>query len=430
MNKKRRRHGGSAWSVTHIRRWSEYPGLTLRVAELKPAGTLQLFWKRTGQLQKSRSLQRTRADLGATPKEQREAAISIAREFFPEIAKLEADGKAPLPAAVVKADEVLTLGRLVDLYEQRGSLQAEESYRREQTKKLRVMAAFLGPEKLVASLSESDVNAWINHRRHPGEEGRKVRQNTIAGDLHALNIALNFAYKEKCADGSRLLKEHPLPDLVIEKEKNPRRPIADPDRYAKLKKVARGVSPVLDLVLDLLWESGHRIGAILGLRWQNILFEPTEAATLARELESEVGWTQAEFALGGIHYYEGRRANNKSYPHVRPILTPETCEALERVRKKSAAIAGAWLFADPRDASQPLKRWVLHRWLREAERKAKLPHLKGGAFHPFRRAWATRWKDRPDVDAALMGGWKDVETKNRSYTKSDVQARLAFIKAG
>lgn len=422
---RRARH---TWRVPRITD-PRFPGLTVRVAEVTKGGALYVFWKRKGALQKMRSLQRTRADLGATEKEQRDAARTIGLDFLPEIAKLDPAHGQPLPAPVAKSNEVLTLGRLADLYELRGSLKGSDSYRAEQVKKLRRIAAYLGADKAVVSLSESDVNAWVNYRRNPGEGERKVRQNTIAGELHALAIALNFAYREKRADGSRLLKEHPLPDLTIEKEPNPRRPIADADRYPKLKTVARGVSPVLDLVLTLLWETGHRIGAVLGLRWQDVLFEPSAAANLARELESAVGWTDDEFVLGGVHFYADRRANNKSFPHVRP-MTPAVREALERARQRAAAIAGAWVFADPGDATKPLTRWVLNRWLREAERKAKLPHLKGGAFHPFRRAWATRWKALPDVDTALMGGWRDVATKNLSYVKSDARTRQAIVQAG
>jgi integrase len=429
MSMKRHRRRKQTWGVSRIKD-PRYPGLTVRVTEVVKGGMLYVIWKKKGELQKTRSLQRRRADLGVTEKEQHDAARTIGLDFLPEIVKLDKErGQPPLPKPVVQSDEVLTLARLVDLYELRGSLTASDSYRREQTQKLRRLAAFFGPDKPVVSLSQPDVDAWVKARRDPAEGQRRVRQAAIWGDIVALKIALSWATKEKAADGTRLLTANPLAEVHVEKETAPRRPIADPDRRVQLKKVARGVSPTLDLVLDLLWETGHRLGAVLGLRWQDVLFEPKEAAELARELESDVGWTDEEFPLGGVHFYAGRRANNKSFPHVRP-MTPVVRAALERARQHAAAIAGAWIFADPADATKPLDRWRLTAWLRAAEAKAKLPHLKGGAFHPFRRAWATRKKHFADVDAALVGGWRDVETMHRSYVKSDVETRRAIVKAG
>ena len=42
-----------------------------------------------------------------------------------------------------------------------------------------------------------------------------------------------------------------------------------------------------------------------------------------------------------------------------------------------------------------------------AEEKAGLEHLKGGAWHPFRRKWAPERKDLPPVDVKATGGWRD-----------------------
>jgi len=164
------------WGVRRITQQDKYPGLTVRVTEVVKGGTLHVIWKRTGQLQKQRALGRTRADLGGTEKEQHDAAVTIGRDFMPEIVKMETEGEQPsLPAPVVTSDEVLTLGRLADLYEVRGSLKASDAYRAEQAKKLRVMTAFFGPDRLVVSLSHTDADAWINHRRNPEDGERTVR---------------------------------------------------------------------------------------------------------------------------------------------------------------------------------------------------------------------------------------------------------------
>jgi len=37
---------------------------------------------------------------------------------------------------------------------------------------------------------------------------------------------------------------------------------------------------------------------------------------------------------------------------------------------------------------------------------AKLPTLKGGLWHPYRRAWATTRKHLPVADVAQAGDWR------------------------
>src|SRR5712692_3009706 len=130
MNTKRHRKG--TWGVPRIKH-SEYPGLTVRVTEVVKGGTLHVIWKRKGQLQKQRALPYTRTDLGATEKDQRERAVTIGRDFMPEIVKMEKEGGqstllSTIGSTVLKSDEVLTLARLADLYELRGSLKGSDSY--------------------------------------------------------------------------------------------------------------------------------------------------------------------------------------------------------------------------------------------------------------------------------------------------------------
>ena len=83
-----------------------------------------------------------------------------------------------------------------------------------------------------------------------------------------------------------------------------------------------------------------------------------------------------------------------------------------------------------RDTTQPLDRYVLNRWLREAEKLAALPHLKGGAWHPFRRGWATQRKHFPLADVAKLGGWRDEATLQKCYTRADRRTVRAIVNHG
>lgn len=215
----------------------------------------------------------------------------------------------------------------------------------------------------------------------------------------------------------------------IEKERNPRRPRADINRYRALRAVADLVSPGFGVALDLCWETGHRIGAIRRLRWEHVLLDPAAAAQAAAALDSDFGWTAEDFAHGGVRFYAGERSNNKRHDHVSP-MTLAAREALERARAERPAIAGAWVLPAPKDPAQPADYHTLKQWMRRAEKLANLPHLTGGVWHPFRRGWATARKHHPAQDLAKLGGWRDVATMQRSYQQADGQTIRTIVSGG
>jgi hypothetical protein len=62
-----------------------------------------------------------------------------------------------------------------------------------------------------------------------------------------------------------------------------------------------------------------------------------------------------------------------------------------------------------------------------AERKAGLPKLRGGAWHPYRRKWATERKHLPITDVAAAGGWADVQTLIDCYQQPTNDALLTVM---
>ena len=66
-----------------------------------------------------------------------------------------------------------------------------------------------------------------------------------------------------------------------------------------------------------------------------------------------------------------------------------------------------------------MTRHVAAFWLHQAERLAKLEPLKGGVWHPFRRAWASKRKHLSLKDVAYAGGWKDTGTLLKCYQQPD-----------
>lgn len=147
-----------------------------------------------------------------------------------------------------------------------------------------------------------------------------------------------------------------------------------------------------------------------------------EAARLAREFDDEIDWLPDHFPLGGIHWYAGKGTDNKKHEHVGP-MNALAHAALARDITPSEG----WVFPAPKDASQPLGYHVIKGWLRKAERLAKVPHLPGGLWHPFRRGWATSRKHLPSGDVAKAGGWRDEATMRRCYVREDADTIVQAV---
>jgi hypothetical protein len=66
-------------------------------------------------------------------------------------------------------------------------------------------------------------------------------------------------------------------------------------------------------------------------------------------------------------------------------------------------------------------------WLHAAEKKAALPKLEGGSWHPYRRKWATEREHHSLKDVAAAGGWKDTETLLTCDQQRDAETLLAVM---
>jgi integrase len=246
----------------------------------------------------------------------------------------------------------------------------------------------------------------MEHRRKEGHApaGR--------GDLVALSIAINWAIGEK------LLKENPLADkkarAKMKLATKPARPVADKPRYLALKAKAGELPPEFGVLLDLAWHTGHRISAILGLKWCDVSF------TKVRDMTPN----------GSITWYAGAQGDNKKHEHTLP-MHPDASRALDAWKKYCGVIgpSDSWVFPAPQDPREPLQRHVCKKWLRRAETLAKLEHLKHGGFHMFRRGWATARKNMPLKDVAAGGGWSDTQSVIECYQHADSETtRLVVLK--
>src|SRR6185437_8422740 len=174
------------------------------------------------------------------------------------------------------------IGMLFDNFMENGLAGRSSNYRKEVKRKLSLWTTFLGAGRAVESLSPSDVDKFVAARRdgklwplnsnHSGPVG----QTTIWHDVVALKTAINFALKQRDMRGQPLLAADPLIGVRVYKTVSPVQPVADADRYQALKSVAEDVGPMFELALDLAFSTGHRIGAILRLRWADVSFDASQ----------------------------------------------------------------------------------------------------------------------------------------------------------
>lgn len=108
---------------------------------------------------------------------------------------------------------------------------------------------------------------------------------------------------------------------------------------------------------------------------------------------------------------------------IAPVVRAE----LEDYLRQNPRVGEAWLLPYPRLEAQPVGETTLHEWYYQAENLAELPKMERGAFHAYRRLWATERKHLPAADAAEAGGWRSVETMTRIYVHSDPDTVLRAV---
>jgi integrase len=187
-------------------------------------------------------------------------------------------------------------------------------------------------------------------------------------------------------------------------------PVVTQDRYEAVRAVSdrhmmevRWTTPhtvqrsYLSELLDIAAGTGRRLSAICQLRFEDL--------RLREGPHGQIRWP-ASTAKNGIET-------------VAPI-TPEVRAALDRIIRERPGIGSIPLFPSPSDRTKPMSRHLADKWLREAERLADVPPLKGGLWHPYRRAFATEHAHLPNALVKQLGGWKSDAALAR-YQKPNAQ---------
>ena len=150
-------------------------------------------------------------------------------------------------------------------------------------------------------------------------------------------------------------------------------------------------------LLDLAWYTGRRITPILSLTYADLRLDTGPTGSIKWPGETD---KNGEECMMDLH--------------------PVARAAIDRVLAARPPFRGqdAPLFPAVRNPSRPMDKSRASTWLRRAEKLAGLERFEGSSWHAFRRGWATRHKDFPDVDVARAGGWRGTEVLTTIYQQA------------
>ena len=289
----------------------------------------------------------------------------------------------------------LNLETLFDIYGEEVTPTKTRHSRQHDRTAMKMFLGFLGRNRDPATLSQRDWDRFIRARRtgRVGPSGKPVSDRMVEYDLRFLIAVFNWASRSRDEQGRLLIESNPLRGLRTPMEKNPTRVVLTEEEYQALLGVSRKVDWRFRVALVLAHETGHRIGAVRKLRWDDI------------DLEGETIRWRSEHEKTG-------------YEHTTPV-TAEAIAALKEARRRNPATGDAPVLPSPKDPSLSVAAWVARGWWNRAERLAGLEPKRGRGWHSLRRKFASDLMDQPLKVLCELGGWKTAKTVLQCYQRAD-----------
>jgi site-specific recombinase XerD len=338
--------------------------------------------------------------------------------------RAEADRLASeLLAALLRQEEtlnsgVLTLKHLWERYSKDSPdfLDNTPRTRTEDEYHVQVLMDYFGEQAEVKNLTEHDVRAFAAKRLaggillESGEKSQAVGERTPEVEIRILKTMCRWATTVRVRGGQRLLVVNPLAGVKGRKrETEPHRPVATWERFQALRIAMQ----------ELAEQTGNQ-------RWVRIEFALVLAEATGRRIGSirQLAWTDFDFDASTIRW---RAASDKKRKAWLVPMPPTFVEEVKRFRLKLGGAFGGLVFPAPTDPTKPLGREIFQHALADAATHAKLP--TGGAWHSFRRKWASERKHHPQADVLAAGGWspKSAAILTECYQFADDDAMLAVM---
>lgn len=326
------------------------------------------------------------------------------------------------------AVRLMTVAGVFDLYTRAVLPNQSEKHGDETVRVSKMWTRYLGPDYEVRKLGPREWDTFarlrasgeLNSHGHLVPDATKrepVGPRSIAKDLKVLRAACRRATIERTNTGAFVLDVDPTRGLALPVERNPSRPVSTSARFDQLMAVAdqvntrvgwgkqaRSEPSLLRTLIRLAGDTGRRISAILALQWHD--------------------WRPDLGTYGKLRW---RAEEDKVGKEWWAPVTPEVREELERLRRERPGLGGALLFPAPNNPAKHVSVQIVTHWLRRAEALAELEPLPHGAWHPFRRRWATERKHLSPKDVAAVGGWVDTTTLQKCYQIADEETMEAVV---
>ncbi|HEU4631700.1 MAG TPA: tyrosine-type recombinase/integrase, partial [Gemmatimonadaceae bacterium] len=251
-----------------------------------------------------------------------------------------------------------------------------------------------------------------------------VRAGTIRNELHLLGAMLRWARGHRVS-GRRLLVVDPLEGITIPHEKNMRRPVSTEARFQATLAKADVVDPTgrFRLLLVLARHTGRRLNAMCQLRASDVLRTRDAVAQALGEAGMDLAHAE-HWPHGALRFRE--HSDKLGFEGVAP-LSREARAALDAYLGAHPRVGDAPLFPSTADPAVPIYKTVAGYWLARAESLAKLPKLERGAWHAFRRLWASERRALPAQDVAAAGGWRSLATMRTAYQQADAATIYSVV---
>lgn len=298
---------------------------------------------------------------------------------------------------------------------------------------LALLEAHFGRGFRLEELSQHHVDAYTVGRRSGAVKsprhrvpGDGVRDGTIRNEIRLLGTVCRWAVGFR-VNGRRLLALNPLVGLTLPRERNVRRPIATEARFQATLAVADRVDPRgrFRCMLLLARHTGRRVKAMAQLRASDVL-RTREQVERALGAIGQPVTAAAHWPHGALRWRA--ETDKRRYESVAP-LSAAAREALDAYVRACPRVADAPLFPGRRDEAHPVHKALAGYWLRRAERLAGLPRLERGAWHAFRRLWASERRHLPAHDVAAAGGWRSLAVMQTAYQHADAATVYAVLDA-
>lgn len=329
-------------------------------------------------------------------------------------AKRQADSAAarlanPVAYASEATPAELTLGQLFDMYEVEVTPTKAPNTRKHDRRAMEMFGRYFGRDHAILRLDRRDYDRFVRDRRGgrigPAKRRREsgVGNRIIEQDLRLLSAIFNWARMATDDRGELLLERNPFKGFPLPKEKNPRRVVLSHEEYEALLTISRDVDWRFHVALVLAHETGHRAGAVAGLRWSDVDFE-----------SRRVTW---------------RAENEKTgYEHE----TPASAHALEALRfamSQSPTVGDAPVMPSPKDSAKGPSRHLMRDWWKRAERLAGLDPKPGRGWHSLRRKFGSDMMHLPLKVLSELGGWKEPQTILKCYQHPDQETLAAALRS-